>query len=239
MGENDCPALFTLYEIIATSYSRLFEKMNTFTTQNQANSAMKAFPLLIIFVLLFSESLYSQCEKGDIWLGGSSNINFSYTNSYWNTDYDSGDGNSAFAINFEPQVGMFVATGFVMGIGLPITFEKENNISGGYFQGSSISFALLLRYYFGSNIVKPYLHANAAIGTEKYEYLSNGSTNDGSGLILPVEAGGGIAIFLNKFTAIEIGLDLQSTYYRPSDNEYGYSANRNKIALNIGVIAVL
>ncbi|WP_291859227.1 outer membrane beta-barrel protein [Marinilabilia sp.] len=127
----------------------------------------------------------SPTAKGQIMLGGSSDLSFS------SISPDGGDSQTEFKIR--PTIGTFVADNF--GIGIMLNYEDyENN--------SLFLLGPVIRYYFGTSKIKPYLQGEYVFGNQKYDNGYEDEKYDVNGFAL----GGGSAFFLNQHISIDMGL---------------------------------
>ena len=105
---------------------------------------MKYF--LTALLLSYSIALFSQIEKGTLMLGGSAG--FSTSSSEFALDGGNREYTSR-SISFSPNVGMFVADRFAIGLTLPIHASQTKGSSSGY-EGSNTNLGIgpSFRYYF-------------------------------------------------------------------------------------------
>lgn len=124
----------------------------------------------------------SPTAKGKIIMGGSSDISFS------SISPDGRDSQTEFKIR--PTIGTFVFNNFA--IGIMLDYEDYENIS-------LFLLGPIIRYYFGTSNVKPYLQGEYMFGNQNYD---DGPKIDINSYALS----GGAAFFLNQHISIDIGL---------------------------------
>jgi hypothetical protein len=132
-----------------------------------------------------NQDFSSPTAKGKMIMSGSSDISFS------SMSPDGGDSQTEFKIR--PTVGTFVTDNFA--IGIMLNYEDYEN-------GSMFLLGPLIRYYFGTSNIKPYLQAEYAFGNQKYDDYNGEQKVD----IDSYAFGGGAAFFLNQHISIDIGL---------------------------------
>lgn len=133
-----------------------------------------------------NQDFSSPTAKGKMIMSGSSDISFS------SMSPDGGDSQTEFKIR--PTVGTFVTDNFA--IGIMLNYEDYEN-------GSMFLLGPLIRYYFGTSNIKPYLQGEYMFGNEKYKNEYNDELKlDVNALAL----GGGAAFFLNQHISIDLGL---------------------------------
>lgn len=193
-----------------------------------------------------------QTEKGKILIGGETKLNFTSLNSIWKSDDGNGKEGNILNFDFSPQFGLFVKDNFALGVQLPLTysFEKKENVHK--YSSTSVALAPFIRYYFGKNNIKPYLHGGVGLGYQKYKYGNYGLYPDsepdpGFNPILDLnygmflyELGGGISIFINEKTSIDVGLGYSSISSKSlEDNDNNYRIITRGIGLGLGFSVIL
>jgi hypothetical protein len=150
-----------------------------------------------------SEDFSSPTAKGKMMIGGSSDISFS------SISPDGGDSYSEFKIR--PTIGTFVTDNF--GIGVMLDYESAD-----YANSNSSIFLLgpVIRYYFGTSNIKPFLQGEYIFGTQKYDsdYSEERKTD-----INAFAIGGGAAFFLNQYISIDLGLAYSKMSVEDSDSD--------------------
>jgi len=136
--------------------------------------------LLIISLVIGTTSVYAQTERGTLMLGGSAS-------------FQAIDDASVFIFN--PNVGVFAANNFAVGLQANIISSEGN---------SAWALGPFARYYFGKN--------------EKGKIFGQGTLtlagSDGSDVSLGGGLTGGYAFFLNRSIALEIA----ASYFRVDDS---------------------
>jgi len=189
----------------------------------------------------FVISLKGQTEQGNVLLGGETKLAFTFLNSKWKTDDDSGDDGKTTNLEFSPQIGFFVVDGLALGVEIPIMYSSEKDEDDDKFSSTSLAFAPFLRYYIGTSNVKPYLHGEVGFGNLKVKYdPATGSSDDASAGMFLYEIGGGLGIFLNDKVSLDIGIGYASVSIKPKeDNDVNYRSISSGFGLGIGLVVVL
>ncbi len=197
---------------------------------------------VVIIVLCSVHSLRAQTEKGKLFLGASTNLSIVKNNMKWETDEDDGDLGKTTSIELKPMFGHFVSQNLVVGVELPISYNKSIDEDDMKSQTTIIAMEPFVRYYMGSAKIKPYVHAGVGIGrrAEKYDqegyYSYNGVYKSGSSVdstyaIFLYEVGGGAALFFNKYISLDVSLGYVHTSYK--ENE-GNGNNYRNIVSGLG-----
>lgn len=198
----------------------------------KALQMMKTFKILLITAILFSIAfkVNAQTEKGKVFLGGDTKMNFTSQNEKWKYNGEKGDGGTTSVLEFSPQIGFTIIDRLVLGAEVPVTHISYKGESGFKSSSTSYGFAPFVRYYFNSsNNVKPFLHGKAGLGS------LNEDDDDSVGMFM-YEMAGGIAVFLNEKIALDIDVGYSSTSYSwDSDFKSTYSG----IGAGIGISAFL
>lgn len=180
-----------------------------------------------------------QTKKGNILLGGSSNLNFTSLKSKVKMDSDSRDLDTTTNIEFSPLVGFFVADDFALGFGLPITYSSEKDDDDDKFTISSFTFAPFVRKYFGTNNVKPYLQGQVGFGRVKSKYESSSYENSDSLNLFLYGIDGGIGIFVNEKVSFDLALGYAYSSSKPKDSESRSKFITSGIGIALGIVFVL
>jgi outer membrane protein len=211
---------------------------------------MKNFKSIPIGILLFCITylVNGQTEKGKILLVCETKLNFTSLNSKWKSDDGNGEDGKTSNLEFSPQLGFFVIDNLALGIELPINYSSEKNENDNKFHSTSVAFAPFIRYYFGTNNIKPYLHSGIGFGYQKMGYDLNASysdynmnpSQDFKSTISLYEFGGGLAIFLNEKTSLDIEIGYASGSIKPKkDNNNNYRSITSGIGLGIGFAIII
>jgi len=153
----------------------------------------------------------AQTEKGTSFIGASSNISFSSMKTDFKSDNGDVDGSRTTVFEFAPQLGYFVADGLLVGLELPYSVRKNKDAD---YKMSHIGIGPITRYYFGKSNSKPYLHAGFGIGSA----TESDERNEVDFKLSSYQIGGGVAIFLNKNIAVDLGLGYSSATMKPKEN---------------------
>lgn len=208
--------------------------------------------ILILSLLLYSfiglsqsddETSISPTTKGNFIVGGSSSFNFSSENLKIKSDTvdDIDIGTNTF-FSIAPSVGYFVFDNLV--IGAEVTFSTgkfKSDDSDFKSKNTTIVASPFVRYYFGKTKIKPFLEGSIGLGSSKSESenfpigddIVNSTETRTS--IFAYNFNGGVAIFLNDFVSIDLGVGYFSTSSKNKDNNDGNFRNiNNTIAFNAG-----
>lgn len=197
--------------------------------------------LLKILALFTISSTFAQTNQGQINVGASSNLSFTFQNG--NIEFDGediGDIPDITTFEFSPQIGYFVVDNLLLGLGTSISSEKfstENEFSN--FEDKSTTFAIgpLLRYYFLNENIKPYLQGSIAYATNKIESKSEFDSDFGfentetieqkqNGFAFGFDAG--VAFFLNKVISLDLGVGYARTSLSPNNGDDGEEDVKSK-----------
>lgn len=142
----------------------------------------------------------SPTAKGKVMLAGSSDLSFS------SISPEGGDSQSEFKIR--PTIGTFVADNF--GIGVMLNYEDYEN-------RSLFLLGPIVRYYFGTSNIKPFLQGEYMFGNYKYEGIFEDT--DIKSDVNAYAIGGGAAFFLNQYISIDFGLGYNKMSFGDSDSD--------------------
>lgn len=182
---------------------------------------MKKIVLLII--ALVSINSFAQTEKGKIYIGASSNLNFNaISTKNVSSNFTSETKNSRFAVS--PQIGYFLADNFLTGLEANLSFSTFKNNNSKENQNTYI-ISPFIKYYFTKKNIKPFVKAKYGFG----KLNTSNSFNPVNSIIPKTDIqtysfGGGLAYFINNFIAIELNLEYYSMEFNTS-----LSVNQNNI----------
>lgn len=204
---------------------------------------MKNLKIISIGLVLFclSQTLKGQTDMGNVLIGGGTNMSLSFMNSKWKTDNNSGDAGKATNLEITPQIGFFVSDGLAFGVELPISYTAEEDQNNDKLSSTSLAFVPFLRYYFGSGILKPYVHGGLGFGTLNMKYEPDfGSTESMSAGMILFEIGGGLNYFIKDNVALDFGLGYAYASAKPyEDNNVNYRNITNGLGIEIGIAVML
>jgi hypothetical protein len=194
------------------------------------------FSLISIFAL--ASSLAAQTQKGNVMLGGSTNIFGGYgggvpsqaTIGFGEEKTESGGFEDSYmytVINFSPNMGYFVSDGFMIGLNLGIlSFNSDLEFFGEELDLTTVTtITPMLRYYFNNTAkTRPFGEVRGGIFS-----VSSGGDSD-SATILGAKAGA--AVFLNQKVSLDFFLDYSSTFDKEDDvksaqNVFGFGLGFN------------
>ena len=178
-------------------------------------------------------------------IGGQSKLEFTSFKSKWKNDTGSGDNGKTRNLAFTPQIGRFVANNLAVGLEIPYSFNKEIEGENSY-ATSSISIVPFVRYYFGTAKIKPYLHGaiGPGWGRSKVELNENLDPNFSfedkrNTNLFATEIGGGIAVFVNQYISIDLGLGYNSVSASDKSSNNDRKDIISGFGSNIGVVVYL
>jgi outer membrane protein len=183
-------------------------------------SMKKIFLFLTVLTLInVSFKIYGQTEQGIVLLGGETNLNYTSMNSTLKSGLDEENMGSNSKIEFSPQVGFFVKNGLALGLEVSGSIENSKDKDGNKVTSTSFVFAPFFKGYFGSGNVKPYLMAEAGLGSMSYISKTSGITDDDESLsMVDYSFEGGMAIFFNDRASIDIGLGYGINILKPNNS---------------------
>jgi outer membrane protein W len=179
---------------------------------------MKTIVCTLAFVLLEFAAVMAQTEKGR-WTLGAQVGNFQYSTQ--------GEYNS-FSGNISPSAGYFVANNLVVGTGVPLSLTTNKYSGpGGDVRNRSTGIGLspYVRYYVGSNKLKPYLGVSYAYSSTRRRTDMGYQTLKASGFTSTVSPGIGIAYFINHSVALNAGLNYIWERFNNGNQFYDASGN--------------
>lgn len=181
---------------------------------------MKAlFFTLVWLVASFSVST-AQTEKGR-WMVGAQvgNFQFSTQNQY-----------SSFSGSISPSAGYFMVNNLVVGTGIPLSLAINNYADPNgdiHNRSTSVGLSPYVRYFIGSNKLKPYVGVSYAYSKSNQRTESGYQTTKTGGFTSSVIPTVGVAYFINRSVALNAGLNYVWSQY---DNGYSmYDASGNPI----------
>ncbi len=192
---------------------------------------MKKISLLVLVSIIYTNSLFSQTQKGNWLIGGSGGFT---TNNHKMSSFPSNEGSTSTnsktsSLLLNGTIGYFVKDRFAIGISPNIHLWNMKDTYANYpslnssSNGSSIGMGLFTRYYFLNNQENFNFIGEASYGfdkvTDEDTYLKKTSISIG-----PV-------LFLNSNTSLDFLLNY-------SNSNKNYTRNKitdNSISLNIGL----
>lgn len=196
---------------------------------------MKTIVLTITLFVTTIAMSWAQTEKGR-WTVGAQVGNFQYSTQ---------NGYTSFSGNLSPSAGYFVANNLLVGTGVPLSLTTNNyaNPNGAVSDRSTgIGLSPYVRYYIGSNKLKPYVGVSYAYSSTRRRTDMGYQTLKASGFTSTVSPTIGAAYFINRSVAINAGLNYiwtrfnnGTTVYDVNGNPIGDITSTSKyLSLNIG-----
>lgn len=134
---------------------------------------------VLVLVMCLGYGAMSQTEKGNWLIGGTFSLNTVSNNT---------------SIGLNPTFGYFIVNNLAIGATFMLEHEKfgENRTT-------TFGAGPLTRYYLGKTNVKPFLHGELNLISEKLKFPGGTNTENGVNYFLA----GGLALFLNENVALE------------------------------------
>jgi hypothetical protein len=200
--------------------------------------------LILMFGILACRQLsYAQLQKGNILLGGVIGLTNSETEYEFLVGTVPGGKVKAFNFTFSPNVSVFIAKRFSLGVELPVSYENSHN---SYAKSWSTTYLIgpVVRYYFPFSKWALFPQLNYALGglTSKGPRFSpsTGDLEDTkiSGMSTKLKAGVGLTYFINPNIAIE-GLLFYQRETHAYDNDKAMDMSQSSLNFNFGVQAYI
>ncbi|HYF30302.1 MAG TPA: outer membrane beta-barrel protein [Chitinophagaceae bacterium] len=156
---------------------------------------MYAF-LLMVFTVY---NVAAQTEHGNWLIGGSFVLN---TN------------DNSTTIGLNPTAGYFVMNNLAVGGTVILNYTKFGNS-----RSTTFGAGPLVRYYFGQTNIKPFVHGEFGLISEKTKVGANSNTENGINFLL----GPGLAGFLNENVALEALAGYSYTKLKDFDGDGGFA----------------
>jgi len=161
---------------------------------------------LTVIILIFSVlSSFGQTEKGRFLVGAGSDLNFNFLSTQSETDEYESDKIKDSSFEISTDVGYFIANNFAVGIGM-IYSNSTKKEDEDKFKSSTFAAGPFVRYYFGQQKIKPFLHSALAFGKSIEEYDTSYMDDKNDYSLISYEFGGGISLAIAKNIACELGL---------------------------------
>lgn len=161
--------------------------------------------ILFITFVTIQIIVSAQTEKGGIYLGGASSLDFAVETATNLTDDES---ETSLDFDFNPEIGFFVKKNFALGFRLPVSYFNSLNTYDYQSYGTTMGIAPFMKIYFGDKKVKPFLRESIGLRTGKYTYIApNGASSKSSSLFLSNDLSFGVAFFLTEFAELNLALN--------------------------------
>jgi hypothetical protein len=172
------------------------------------------FCLFLVLFCITQNSLLGQAKKNQLLVGGQ--YSFGFKSDTETLDGPGGSSERGKSRNFEitPKVGYFIFDNTVIGLNFIYRFNKDiYPESMGYVDYNYDRYVMLIpfmRYYIGTGLAKPYLHAGIGPGWEKsVSKQYNWAESIQEARLIFYELNGGVGIFLNKYISFDFGLGFE------------------------------
>lgn len=195
--------------------------------------------LQIIAFLLFTLctiNTFSQTENGKIFIGASSNLNASFINYSSKSDNSNGiDFGSSNNFSINPRAGYFIIDGFLIGFQANLSFNSFDRDGTSGSSSNSLSFAPFVRYYFLPGPFKPFINARYGFGSSESKFRDfEGLLDESRSTIRDLQAGGGVAYFINQTISLELGLNYIRSAIKADNSPNNFRNINSGIFSSIG-----
>jgi hypothetical protein len=164
--------------------------------------------ILVSLLLMFSNNLCNaQGEKGNILLGGQTNLSFSSITTSLKSNNVSSNYDKAKGFVFSPKFGYFVLKNLQIGIMIPLAISSNRGISyDGDYKANSFQLIPLVQKYFGNKKVRPFIYAASGFGWGKAISRSQSDTFKTKYKTYTLKSGGGVSFFINERISIDCNI---------------------------------
>jgi len=177
----------------------------------------------------------------NILISGSSDFGLSGQSSKTKSDNGDGDPTKYFDFSFSPMGGIFVIDNLAVGLELTTGISRTKYTDDSKYINTWIILAPFARYYFLSDNIRPFGHVSFGGGSDvDTDVDTNGDKTKFKYSVVRLNAGGGVAWFVNEKVSIDATLAYR--LYRTKLREDNPNNNRrvsNSIDFGIGVTVVL
>lgn len=192
--------------------------------------------LASLFVLFSISIAYGQTEKGNLLIGGSSDLGFGRVNSTFESDFDNyADPGRSFYLFIGPRVGYFLVDNWVVGLSLPasMSFSKNDQLKS---RSLNLGLGPFSRYYFGSGILRPVVEGGVNLGFQNGKYTDqNDQITNSKDRSFVGSAGVGAAVILTQSVSLDGIIGYEHTRQGPVDSPDNLMLIGNRISFNIGI----
>ena len=188
----------------------------------------------LIFLLLFvSGTFYGQTEKGKFVLGGDTSISFNSEKTKFKADNIESDQSESSTLSFLPGAAYFVIDNLATGLQLQVSSTKRTFNVGTeedvIFKTTTLQASPFLRYYFTKGNIKPYLQGSVGVGNSKDTRENTSNEGETKNSLFSYGVDGGVAIFLNSYIAINLGVGYSSVQLKEKENNNNNARNISKV----------
>ena len=196
--------------------------------------------LLFLLLIFVSSLVFSQTEKGNFMLSGSTGImaaSMNIKNVYDGETYEKYAQNLT---SFLPSGGYFIKDNLAIGVGSNISINTVKHEDGDKVKSLENLTMPFAAYYFPvEGNVRPILQVGLGIMTSTYKDIpKNGSDEKYTSSGLAINFGGGAAIFINNNISINLGLSYTKANLTDGDDSK-YKTNQGNFAGNVGISVYL
>ena len=197
------------------------------------------------YILLLTLSIISftraQTEKGKRLIGATTQLVFGVSNHSVKTADRHYLSQKNTTIGITTFAGYFVKENLAIGGELLFDYNKTKDYDeDSKSSETTIAFAPFVRYYFGTNKVKPFVQGAVGIGSlqSKVEYDNSFFTYDNSSTIVTYSAIAGVAFFVSDNTAFDLSLGYGGISGVNND-DFEQKVLQDSFGLNMGISIVL
>ncbi len=165
----------------------------------------------IVLITMSLLTMNAQTEQGKWLISGASDLTFSSTTTTLEYDGEELGDSDATKLSLTPVAGYFIADGLAIGMALNVENSKQDD-----YTSNSLTIGPFARYYFGNSNVKPFLQGALLFGSSTEE----DDTDEADASVNAWELGGGVAMFINNFLSVDMGLGYgKATATSEDDND--------------------
>ncbi len=174
--------------------------------------------LLVSILLVFTNILVGQTEKGKFTFSGGTGLQFTSTNIEYEYDGESFGDIDKSSFSIMAGAGYFVMDN--LSLGLSTTFSSTTTKDEGdkYTVKSTILMPMVSYYFPVEGNFRPFLQAGAGLASNVEEEDYDGSTDTYKMSGLAYGFGGGASYFINNYISIDFGLAYTVANLKDSDD---------------------
>jgi len=179
---------------------------------------------MLLSLLVLTTVMYAQTEKGKWYISGSSDISYSSTTTTYEYDGEEQGDLDLSQFNITPTIGYFVTDGLAVGLSFNVESSKQDDVTS-----NSILIGPMAKYYFGTSNIKPFIQGGLYFGSQK----EDDDVDEAKAKASAWDLSGGVALFINDFASVDIGLGYGSATLTSKDDDKA-KLKVNGLAFNVG-----
>lgn len=188
---------------------------------------------LLAIVLISTNVILAQTEKGKTVLSGATGLQFISSNIEF--EYD-GQSNGDYDINsfsFTSGVGYFVVDNLAIGLSANYSSTTQKDEGDKYTVSSTMLLPTALYYFPVDGQFKPLIQVGAGLMSTKEKESWDGDSDEFKMSGLAISFGGGASYFINDYVSLNFGLSYTIADLKDSDDSDFVQKQKN-LAANIG-----